>query len=92
LYTWVNQNEFSDLVVYPNPSKGNFNVQFTNVEASKVQLSLYDISGRNIYNNTYDGNSYFNENVQLNSLQAGVYLLNVSNGKINQTKESLLSN
>jgi len=88
----VNQNEFSDLVVYPNPSKGNFNVQFTNAEASKVQLSLYDISGRNIYNNTYDGNSYFNENVQLNSLQAGVYLLNVSNGKITRRKESLLSN
>ena len=86
----VNQNEFSDLVVYPNPSKGNFNVQFTNAEASKVQLSLYDISGRNIYNNTYDGNSYFNENVQLNSLQAGVYLLNVSNGKINQTKRIVI--
>ena len=86
----VNQNEFSDLVVYPNPSSGDFNVQFTNPIAGKVKLSLYDISGRLILSNNYESSSYFNENVKLDNLQSGVYLLNVDNGRINQTKRLII--
>lgn len=86
----VDSNELTDLAVYPNPNNGNFNVQFTNSNGGQVKLSLYDMSGRLIFNNQYENAVDFNENIQVSNLQSGVYLLNVDNGKMNQTKRLII--
>lgn len=69
-------NDFS-ISVYPNPSNGNFNAEFTLKESSNIELSLFDISGRvvtNIPQKQYsEGKNTITVNTQ--NLLPGVYIL-----------------
>lgn len=75
------ENNFETFKVYPNPSKGIFNVVLSTSE--KVSLSLFDLRGRSIYNETFsNNNAVFNKELNLSNLSSGVYFLNVeSQGK-----------
>jgi subtilisin-like proprotein convertase family protein len=73
--------EIFDLAIYPNPNRGNFNIQFDNPSSNVIKVAVYDMRGRRIFENNYPTNqSTFNENIQLDNAQAGVYLVNVSDG------------
>ncbi|MES2543754.1 MAG: M4 family metallopeptidase [Bacteroidota bacterium] len=74
-------NDFNVFSVSPNPSKGTVTLSLST--NSEVKVSLYDISGRNIYNKTYSNSDVtFNQELKFNSLSKGIYLLNVeSEGK-----------
>jgi hypothetical protein len=50
-------------------------------------LAIFDIRGRQIYQNVYTNNGFFNENLQLANLQSGVYLVKVKDGKNELTKK-----
>jgi hypothetical protein len=41
-------SDISDFIVYPNPSEGNMNLEFTVRTAGKVKLELFDINGKKI--------------------------------------------
>ena len=43
--------------------------------------------GRVILENNFENSATFNQNIQLNNAQSGVYLLTVSDGEIKQTKK-----
>lgn len=86
----VNENTFSDFMVYPNPNTGNFNVQFTSSTSNKVEMTVYDISGRIIFANSYANQAVFNENIQLNNAQSGVYLLDVTDGERREMKKIII--
>ncbi|MGV3695473.1 zinc-dependent metalloprotease [Flavobacterium sp.] len=73
-------HQLSDFVIYPNPSKGNFNIQFENTTSNEIKVNVYDMRGRTIFENNYSNNVTFNENIQLNNAQAGVYLVSVTDG------------
>jgi len=75
-----NDYEISDLAIYPNPNKGNFNLQFTNAGANEIKVNVYDMRGRKIFENSYANESTFNENIQLNNAQSGIYLVSVTAG------------
>lgn len=77
---------FEDFVVYPNPSNGNFNVQFHSASPNGVTVLVHDMRGRKIYQNAYSGGAAFNENVQLNNAQSGIYLLTVTDGERKEVK------
>ncbi|MBA4155351.1 reprolysin-like metallopeptidase [Flavobacterium sp.] len=88
----LGKEDFSlqSLVVYPNPSKGNFNVSFDNAASESVNISVFDIRGRKIFENDYQGGSNFNQNIQLNNAQPGVYLLNVTDGERKEVKRIIV--
>ena len=73
-------NSLSNFVLYPNPNKGNFTVQFNSTSSNKIGISVHDMRGRLILNNTYNNTGLFSQNVQLDTIQAGVYLVNVQDG------------
>ncbi len=75
------ENKFEDFSVSPNPSRGT--VMLSLSATSDVKVSLYDLSGRSIYNKTFNNNSIsFNQELKFDNLSKGVYLLNVeSDGK-----------
>jgi hypothetical protein len=77
----VAENSIQDFSLYPNPNNGDFNIQFNSTSNEPITLSVFDIRGRQIYANTYSNNGFFNENIQLNNLQSGVYLVKVKDGK-----------
>ena len=76
----VNENTFQDFTLYPNPSKGNFNIKFNNGTSNDIKVNVYDMRGRIIFENNYSNQVAFNENIQLNNAEAGVYLVSVTDG------------
>ncbi|WP_333876639.1 zinc-dependent metalloprotease [Flavobacterium sp.] len=86
----VEQNTIQDFAIYPNPNNGNFTVQFNSTSAEAIQLAVFDIRGRQIFTNNYSNNGMFNETIQLNNLQSGVYLVKVKDGKNELTKKFIV--
>jgi subtilisin-like proprotein convertase family protein len=86
----VSKNEFSNFLIYPNPNSGNFNVNFKNAISDKVEVKVYDISGRTIFNKNYNVQGDFNENIQLNAVQTGVYLLSIFDGERTQVQRIII--
>lgn len=80
---------FADFSVYPNPNNGNFNIQFTNnaSNGNGVKVLVHDMRGRVILENNFESSATFNQNIQLDNAQSGVYLLTVTDGEIKQTKK-----
>jgi subtilisin-like proprotein convertase family protein len=85
----VAKNTTSDFAVYPNPSNGSFVVQFDANAGEPVNIRVYDMSGRSIYDtkiNASDG--LFTEPIQLTA-QSGMYLIEVNQGG-RKTSEKIL--
>jgi hypothetical protein len=78
-----------EVKIIPNPNNGNFNIQFANNSSNGngVKVLVYDMRGRVILENNFENSATFNQNIQLNNAQSGVYLLTVTDGEIKQTKK-----
>lgn len=76
----VVDNSLSNFVLYPNPNKGNFTVQFDSTSSNEIGISVHDMRGRLILNNTYNNTGLFSQNIELVNVQAGVYLVTVQDG------------
>lgn len=64
--------------VYPNPSNGEFTVNMDVIETGKLQVALYDVSGKVVHAEDLGGFSgKFNKTFSLTHLSAGVYTLNL---------------
>jgi len=86
----INENTFQDFVLYPNPNNGNFTVKFSTVNSDDVTIEVYDMRGRQIYTNEFSNNGNFNESIDLNTVQSGVYLVSVSNGDTKLVKRIII--
>jgi subtilisin-like proprotein convertase family protein len=73
-------NQLTDFTIYPNPNRGNFNIQFDNTTSNEIKVNVYDMRGRIIFENKYSNEVIFNQNIQLNNAQSGVYLVSVTDG------------
>ncbi len=75
------ENKFVNFNVSPNPSNGNFNIELST--SSKVDISLFDLRGRKIYQEKFSNNQpIFNQELNFSNLTSGLYILNVdSEGK-----------
>lgn len=78
--------ELQNLAIYPNPNKGNFKIQFDEA-ADKTDILVHDLSGRLIYKNEYQSSGLFNETVQLNNPQTGIYLVTIKSGNNKTVKK-----
>lgn len=80
---------FESFAVYPNPSTGIFNLTFKVESTDAVDVSLYDLRGRLIRQNTFNNISSdsFNSQLDYNAIENGVYFLVVKNGGKIATKK-----
>lgn len=76
-----------DFTLYPNPNNGNFNIQFTSNTGNEIKVNVHDIRGREIFTKSYNNNGLFNETLQLNGVQSGVYLVTVQDGARKEVKK-----
>jgi subtilisin-like proprotein convertase family protein len=77
----------NDLVLYPNPNNGTFNVQFTSDSGNEIKVNVHDMRGREIFAKSYVNNGLFNESLQLNKAQAGIYLVTIQDGAKKEVKK-----
>jgi subtilisin-like proprotein convertase family protein len=86
----VNQNIFENFALYPNPNNGNFTVQFNSSSDNSILIGVHDIRGREVFSKSYINNGFFNEKLQLDNLQSGVYLINIQDGDKKITKKIVI--
>lgn len=77
------------ILVYPNPSTGFINIRI-NSFVGKANVEVVDLNGRVVYslNNTEFNNE---KSIDLNHLQAGVYVVKISGDELNYTKKIILN-
>ncbi|MFD2551463.1 reprolysin-like metallopeptidase [Bizionia sediminis] len=80
----------SNLTVFPNPNTGDFNVKFNPTSNNDITIEVLDIRGRKVFSNTYNSAGTFNQSISLNNAQAGLYLLNISEGSKKVTKKIII--
>ena len=86
----VAENHLDNLIIYPNPNNGEFNIGFNSKSGEEITIEVYDISGRAIFTNRYNTVSRFEEVIRLNNAQSGVYLLSISDGTQKVTKKIII--
>jgi hypothetical protein len=53
---------------------------FDNAVSDKVAISVFDLGGRSVYTNSFEVSSVFNQNINLNAVSQGVYLVRIVDG------------
>jgi hypothetical protein len=74
---------FDNFKVWPNPSNGTYNLEFTPASDSTIDISLYDLRGRLISNQVFEdvsASSLFNTSLDYSEINSGMYFLVVKNG------------
>ena len=74
--------EFSlaNFSLYPNPNKGSFTVQFDSSSTNAIDIAVHDLRGRSIFERKYSNTGLFSQNIELNGMQTGVYLVTIKDG------------
>lgn len=81
-YTVINacremQDAFSDIQIYPNPSNGNFTIQFPEMKNDPVIISVKNVVGDEIYSEQINI-SELNHTIQLNkNAGSGIYFVEI---------------
>lgn len=92
-FTLVPYEEINKEVrVSSNPNDGNFNVQYLSTSSNDViEIFVYDISGKRLFEKQYPNNGGFNQDIQLpNRPQAGIYFVVLKDGKTEKTSKMIV--
>ena len=76
-----------NFTLYPNPNNGSFTIQFNSNSGSEIKVNVHDVRGREIFAKSYNNNGLFNESLELNNVQSGVYLVTVQDGARKEVKK-----
>lgn len=89
----LDNSEFEkiDFVLYPNPNKGNFTVQFDCDSTKVVEVAVHNILGEKVYAKTFGKTTYFYQNIQMQNTTAGLYLVTVTNGDRRIVKKMIVN-
>jgi len=87
----IDDVSFSGFKLFPNPTKGDFNLQFDVITNDKVSVQLFDIRGILVgKKNYYNTSANFSERISFDKASAGLYLLRVTNGSVQTTKKLII--
>ena len=87
----VNENVVNPMVntrVYPNPASGEINIEVSASQASEMSISIYNIMGQNVMNQSVSLTTGMNTRpVNISELNSGIYFVTVkANGFENTMK------
>jgi len=76
----LEENQSSKLNVYPNPTTGSINLSLSAATAAQTTVTVFDLTGRELFNQIFDSNGTFFATLDLSSsLPAGIYYIQVQN-------------
>jgi hypothetical protein len=82
---------FEGFNLYPNPSNGNFNLQFETISTALVKLQLFDLTGRLVREVQFSNvAARFSESISLKNTAKGLYLLKIKNGSKQTTRKLVI--
>jgi PKD repeat protein len=92
----VGLNEFENslaLSIYPNPTNSSSVVEFTSPTDSKVNIIVYDVTGREVESNTVTAIAGINTKYTVNSLNkfnSGIYFITINIDNYKLTKKLII--
>ena len=91
----VDENEMTENVqlnIYPNPLRGEGNVNITLTESAKVSYQIYDLSGRMVANSElgFYGQGEHTMTFNADNLASGSYIIRVQAGSKSETAKFLV--
>ncbi|RAJ15008.1 zinc-dependent metalloprotease [Olleya aquimaris] len=85
------EDKTTKFAVYPNPNNGEFTIELNNNNFDNtIQMDVFDVRGRKVYNNLFENSNNFNQTIHLNNVEAGLYLLNITDGNLTLTKKLII--
>ncbi|MEO8148497.1 MAG: T9SS type A sorting domain-containing protein, partial [Bacteroidia bacterium] len=76
-----------DLVIYPNPSKGVFNLSSVTKAGKNYTVSVFDVVGNTVKKFDWNGNRTI---IDLSNSPKGVYVVKISNDKETEVKKLIV--
>ncbi|TGD57609.1 reprolysin-like metallopeptidase [Flavobacterium humi] len=76
----VDENSLQDFSLYPNPNNGDFVVKFTSASNNDIKVNVHDMRGRKVYDKSFANTGAFNQNISLDNVQSGIYLVTITDG------------
>lgn len=77
----VEENEFSNLKVYPNPTKDVVNIEFETATFGKTKFDIFDINGRLVKTTESDLQNETKHQINIEQFTSGTYILVITNAK-----------
>lgn len=84
-----NDAELHNFSLYPNPNNGQFRLKFSTNSTSDIDVKVFDLHGRSVFQKMYQPTQYFDQNINLNRISSGIYILEVNNG-IKKTAKKII--
>ncbi len=86
----ITDNTLANFGIYPNPNNGTFNLRGNFITSNSLEISIYDVRGRRIYENKFNAIPNFNEQIQIENVETGLYICRLSNGLNTATKRIII--
>ena len=85
-------NTADNYYVYPNPSSGNFNIYFNDVNDGNYDIQILNSLGQNVYSTSAKVvNRKWIQQVDIKNLPNGMYVVNINNGNIQHNIKIIIS-
>lgn len=73
--------------VFPNPNQGVFTVALNHTNSNELKIAVYDLQGRNIYEQNTVANGTIKQEINISHASAGIYLIRVQDGNQQYVKK-----
>jgi PKD repeat protein len=74
----LNEHSFTgNVIVYPNPSTGIFNLVMNGLQNELINMQVYDVQGKLLQQNTVHVNHTYNTSIDMGSYTKGIYFLEI---------------
>jgi hypothetical protein len=81
------EQETRNVLIYPNPTKGTFNISFSLTKPSPVKINIYNQQGQVVYTKVFESLAQGKQNLNIKNqnLQSGIYIVKLSSNQQLQT-------
>jgi hypothetical protein len=86
----IEDNPLVNFSIYPNPNKGIFNMKGQFLEKNNLELSIYDIRGRQVFVKRFKPTPNFHERIDIKNVASGLYICKLSDGIKSATKKIII--
>jgi hypothetical protein len=71
----------NSLSVYPNPASGILNIDLNSSSGENINISIYDITGKELYKNNIEPITDQHLHLDISALQSGIYMIKIYDNK-----------
>ena len=86
----ISEFELNGFSIFPNPNKGEFTIKLNSNSGNDINIDVFDMRGRRIFNNSFTNGSDFNQTINLNNAKSGMYLVTISDGTSKTIKKIIV--